>query len=609
MAEKASGDKDIARVASIDEKHHFQGEPDGSSIIAGSEGVTEHELATLRHVADRLPYTAWLVVIVEFAERWTYYGTTNIYNNYIQFKLPPGSKNGSVPKSLRGGNIVAGALGQGQQKSFALRTFNSFWVYVTPFVGGILADTLWGRYKTIMIFSIVCLLGHVILVASASPASLQNENAALGLLALSILIMGLGAGGIKANVSPMIAEQYTGKLRKETLPSGEVVIKSPAVTIQSMYLWFYAAINFGSCGAISASFLARDNGYWVAFLVPTCLFMLVPFVLLIGKKHYVQTPPRGSVLIETFRVIGFALGPRWSINPLTTIRNIKRDDFWDPAKPSYYEEGKVPAKMTWDDEFVGEVGRTLNACTVFLFFPVFWLCYSQIDGNLGTVAAGMTLKGTPNDLIQNLNPISIIIMIPIFDRIIYPFLRSRNINFSPIKRIYTGFLVAGLAMVYASVLESYQNKLTPCRGGEFDKQPAACEDANGVHQATPLNVWIVAGPYILVGMSEIFASITSLEYAFTKAPKRMKSVVMAFSQFQTAVSSALNFALVAVNVEQKFVWLFGSFAVASWIIGTIFFITFRGLDRREAELNAIGQGERQGFQDETPETTTGIQKV
>ncbi|RDB19891.1 Peptide transporter PTR2 [Hypsizygus marmoreus] len=599
---------DTHSTHSIDEKHHFHGAPDGSSIVEGSEGVTEHELATLRHVADRLPYTSWLVVIVEFAERWTYYGTTNIYNNYIQFRLPTGSNNGAVPAAARGSNTVAGALGQGQQKSFALRTFNSFWVYVTPFVGGILADTLWGRYKTIMIFSIVCLIGHIILVASATPASLAHTDVALGLLGLSIVIMGLGAGAIKANVSPMIAEQYTGKLRKETLSSGEVVIKSPTVTIQSMYLWFYAAINLGSCGAISASFLARDNGYWVAFLVPTCIFVLVPFVLLFGKKYYVVTPPRGSILLETFRVIGYALAPRWSINPLKTIRGIRAPDFWDPAKPSSYEEGKVPAKITWDDEFVGEVGRTVNACSVFLFFPVFWLCYSQIDGNLGTVAAGMTLDGTPNDLIQNLNPISIIIMIPIFDRLIYPFLRSRNINFSPIKRIYAGFLVAGLAMVYASVLESYQNKLTPCRGGEFDKQPAACE-VDGEHAATPLNVWIVSGPYIMVGMAEIFASITSLEYAFTKAPKRMKSVVMAFSQFQTALSSALNFALVAVNVEQKFVWLFGSFAVTSWIVGTIFFLTFRNLDRREAELNSIGQGDRHGFQGETPDATTGMSKV
>lgn len=48
--------------------------------------------------------------------------------------------------------------------------------------------------------------------------------------------MGLGAGCVKANVSPLIGEQYQGVMRKETLPSGEVVIKSPAVTIQSVYM-------------------------------------------------------------------------------------------------------------------------------------------------------------------------------------------------------------------------------------------------------------------------------------------------------------------------------------------------------------------------------------
>lgn len=155
----------------------------------------------------------------------------------------------------------------------------------------------------------------------------------MGLLVLSIAIMGLGAGSIKANVSPMIAEQYTGKLRKATLKSGEEVIISPAVTVQSIYLWFYAAINLGSCGAISASFLARDNGYWAAYLVPTAIFALVPVFLIIGKNKYVKTPPRGSILLETARVMRMALGPVWSLNPLQTWRNSRSDNFWDPAKP------------------------------------------------------------------------------------------------------------------------------------------------------------------------------------------------------------------------------------------------------------------------------------
>ncbi len=106
-----------------------------------------------------------------------------------------------------------------------------------------------------MLFSIVCLCGfslpipplkyltlslragHIILVGSATPPSIANPDQAYGLLFLAVIVMGIGGGAIKANVSPMIAEQYTGKLRKVTLPSGEDVLISPAVTIQRIYNW------------------------------------------------------------------------------------------------------------------------------------------------------------------------------------------------------------------------------------------------------------------------------------------------------------------------------------------------------------------------------------
>lgn len=110
--------------------------------------------------------------------------------------------------------------------------------------------------------------------------------------------MGLGAGAIKSNVSPLMAEQYSGKIKKRVLKSGETVIVSPALTYQRIYMYFYAAINVGSTAAISASFIARDHGYWVAFLVPTIVFAIVPLVLVFGKKLYVRTPPRGSVILE-----------------------------------------------------------------------------------------------------------------------------------------------------------------------------------------------------------------------------------------------------------------------------------------------------------------------
>ncbi|KAH6910984.1 peptide transporter PTR2B [Coprinopsis sp. MPI-PUGE-AT-0042] len=596
-----SSDKGIGYAPSFDERFSSLLPKEHEEIIEGSEGVTQQEFETYRHVSDKFPVAAWLVVVVEFAERWSYYGTTNVFNNYIRADLPIDSTTGAVVhrQDRKGG--IAGALGKGQTTSFAILTVvQHLFVYVTPFIGAIVADTMWGRYKTIVFFSVVCLFGHVVLVGSASPPSIAHGDTAMGLLIVAIVIMAIGAGSVKANVSPMIAEQYTGKLRKRVLASGETVIVSPAVTIQRVYLWFYAAINVGAACAISASFLARDHGYWVCWLVPTVVFMLVPGVLLLGKNQYVVTPPRGSILLETVRVIRLALTPAWSMNPVQTIRKIKQPGFWEPAKPSYYG-GSVPSTITWDDEFVGEVARTCDACAVFLFFPFYWLCYSQIDGNLSTTAAGMTLNGTPNDLIQNLNPIGIIIMVPIFDGLIYPFLRNRGIDFTPIKRIYAGFLVAGLSMVWSSVLQYYVNTTSPCPGNE----PSACETPDGRPNPSHLNVWLVVGPYILIGMSEIFASITSLEYAFTKAPARMKSVVMAFSQFQVALSSAINFTLTAVNAEHHFVWLYASFAICAWVIGTIFFFTFRKLDAREHQLNAIGRGKRAGFADERRSIASG----
>ncbi|CAG7854898.1 Probable peptide transporter ptr2 AltName: Full=Peptide permease ptr2 [Serendipita indica DSM 11827] len=586
----------LGKVATIDEKKTIEDEhlaPE--EYIPNSENVTKHEFDTLRHVGDRLPITAWLVVIVEFAERWTYYGTVNVFSNYIRAPLPPGSTSGAVDPAHRDDG-VAGALGLGQQKSFTIRTFNTFFIYSTPILGGIIADTLLGRYNTIMLASIICLVGHIILVGTASPPSLAHPQGALAGLIVSILIMGVGAGFIKSNVSPMVGEQYQGKLRKETLASGEVVIKSPAVTIQSVYMYYYAAINFGALGAISASFLARDHGYWAAYLLPTCIFLLVPGVLWVGRKNYVHTPPRGSVLVDCVRVIKMASKGKWSLNPVRTYRNLKAADFWEPAKRSSYTDADRPKKLLWDDEFVAEVSRTVKACAVLIWFPVFWLCYSQIDGNLSTVAAAMQLKGTPNDLIQNLNPVTLIVFIPIFDKIVYPTFRRWGWNFTPIKRIFVGFLTVGLAMVYAGALQHFIYAKSPCH----DNLPSECITPDKYPNPAPINVWVVSGPYILVGIGEIFASITSLEYAFTKAPKRMKSVITAFAQFQTALSAAINFALTALNAENMFGWLFGSFAIAAWITGFLFFWTFYDLDQQEGELNQIGIGEREGYADEHP---------
>lgn len=197
----------------------------------------------------------------------------------------------------------------------------------------------------------------------------------------------------------------------------------------------------------------------------------------------------------------------------------------------------------------------------------------------------MVVNGLPNDILSNLDPLALIIFIPICDIFIYPALRRAGINFSPIKKIALGFLTGSAAMIWAAVVQHYIYKRNPC--GYY---VATCQDADKNPLTSDLNVWIQTGSYVLLAFSEIFASITGLEYAFTKAPKNMRSLVMALFLFMSALSSALGEAFVSLSSDPLLVWNYGVMGVLAGVSGVIFWFQYRHLDKMEDELNAITEG-------------------
>lgn len=74
----------------------------------------------------------------------------------------------------------------------------------------------------------------------------------------------------------------------------------------------------------------------------------------------------------------------------------------------------------------------------------------------------MQAHGIPNDLMQNFDPIAIIVFVPILDRLVYPLMRKMHINFPPINRITLGFWVASLAMAYAAIVQHLIYAAGPC---------------------------------------------------------------------------------------------------------------------------------------------------
>jgi POT family proton-dependent oligopeptide transporter len=170
----------------------------------------------------------------------------------------------------------------------------------------------------------IAIVGHVILIISAAPSVLKDNTGSFAAFIIALIVFGMGTGGFKPNISPLIAEQIVGeKLRVSTNKKGEKVIIDPAQTSARIYNWFYFFINVGALiGQLSMSYAALYKGYWLAFLLPTIMFALSPTVLIVFKKNYRLSPPQGSVLGPAMKLLFLATKGRWSINPVRTIKNV-----------------------------------------------------------------------------------------------------------------------------------------------------------------------------------------------------------------------------------------------------------------------------------------------
>jgi proton-dependent oligopeptide transporter, POT family len=216
-----------------------------------------------------------------------------------------------------------------------------------------------------------------------------------------------------------------------------------------------------------------------------------------------------------------------------------------------------------------------------------------MTNNLTSQAATMKLNGVPNDLIQNINPLSLIIFIPICDQLLYPYLRKANIRFTAIKRIFLGFMFGVCAMIVSTVIQYYVYKSGP---KACYKQLNTCSDIleklgdKTTKPYSPINVWVQIPAYVFIAFSEIFASITGLEYAFTKAPQNMRSLVMSLYLFTSAVSAALGQAFLPLADDPYLVWNYASVAIIAFVMGLAFWFSHRNLDAQDDALNNLPGG-------------------
>lgn len=339
-------------------------------------------------------------------------------------------------------------------------------VYLFPILGAILADWLFGKYRTIITLSIVYCIGHGVLALMDLSLGIHQKY----LLYMGLGLIALGSGGIKPCVSAHVGDQF-GHTNRHML--------------ERVYGWFYFSINLGAAiSTVLTPWLRDTYGPSVAFAVPGILMALATWLFWLGRHVFVHVPP-------------------------------SQDRFF---KETFSPEG---------------VKAILNLLPLYLFVAMFWCLFDQTASRwvlqaerMNRVLFDLTSLGIPierttvtSDQILAANPLLVMLLIPIFTLLLYPWLGG-FFRLTPLRKIGIGMFLTIPSFVIPAFVENWI--------------------AAG---ATPSMWWQVLA-YVILTSAEVMVSITCLEFSYTQSPKAMKSIIMSLNLLAVTVgnlfASAVN---------------------------------------------------------------------
>ena len=309
----------------------------------------------------------------EAAERFSYYGMKSVLTVFMARYI------------LDQSGVLAP---MNDNESYMYTHLFVFGVYLLPVLGAILADGFLGKYWTILSLSIVYCLGNLTLACMATSWGIAIGQRIM--LLVGLILICLGAGGIKPCVSANVGDQF-GESNKHLL--------------SKMFGWFYFSINAGSfISSILCPWLLANPKWgpgW-AFGIPGVAMLIATLFFWGGRNKMVHVPPAG---------LGY-------------------------LKETVSKEGLLT------------LGRI---AMVFFFILFFWGLWGMSNGAEWTLQAEkMNLHWMGIDLIaaqvQTANPILILIFIPIVNYAIYPAL-NKVFPLTPLRKIGIGLFITALSFV------------------------------------------------------------------------------------------------------------------------------------------------------------------
>ncbi|CAL9109520.1 unnamed protein product [Musa textilis] len=437
--------------------------------------------------------SALFIIGVEIAERFAFYG---ISSNLISYLTGPlGESTAKAAAALNAWNGVASML---------------------PLLGAFVADSYLGRYRTIVIASLLYILGLGTLTLSSMlrifhpakcgtacpPPPLQ-----VALFYVSLYLVAIAQGGHKPCVQAFGADQFDRNDPRDR------------VARSSFFNWWYFGICCGVVVTVLVLSYVQDNiGWGLGFGIP-CIVMLFALVLfLLGTRTY-----RFCLLPEEspFARIG---------RTLVALARRRR--------------GNLPVtELQSDIERVEETKGLLRLIPIWTTCLIYAVVFAQ-SSTLFTKQGGTLDRRigsklqVPPAALQSFISVSIIVSIPIYDGILVPVARKFSglpSGITMLQRIGTGMALSLVSMVIAALVE--MKRLKTAREFGLVDQPNA---------RIPMSLWWLVPQYVLFGVADVFTMVGLQEFFYDQVPDALRSLGLALYLSIFGIGSFISGFLISV---------------------------------------------------------------
>ena len=134
----------------------------------------------------------------------------------------------------------------------------------------------------------------------------------------------------------------------------------------------------------------------------------------------------------------------------------------------------------------------------------------------------MVTHGIPNDAVSSLSPILVLIIVPLFEKCLYPLMERFKLTPRPTVRMALGFVLISMSMAIASGIQQAVYNAAPC----YD-HPLECPASENGRVPNQVSFTLQIPVHVVGSFGEVLWSVAGSEYAYNKAASHMKSTLQA----------------------------------------------------------------------------------